>query len=245
MTTALVKAKKLPRKPAVKAKTASANETLLTFLLDESGSMGSVRDDTIGGFNTYMKDQRKLPGKMAVTLIKFDTTKPFNIVYDDKPLKDVEDLTHATYVPNGGTPLLDTAYKALIATEDRARKRKGKVNVVVVIQTDGHENASVEHNLQSLKSLIEKKQGEGWAVVFIGAGIDAYAQAASMGVIHAHTSSYSKNTAGSNQAFTHLSEKTMAFRSSGATASMNYSDADRKMQGDTFYDKNATKAQKC
>lgn len=231
------KTSKQPPKLGKKVK-ASVKPTVLTFLLDETGSMDNIKDDTIGGFNAFVAEQKKIKTPLEMTFIKFDSIDPFNIVYKAKPIKDVPNLSEETYKPRDMTPLVDSAYRAIITTEQEVAARKDKPSVLIVIQTDGHENSSREHTGEQLKQLIERKQGEGWVFVFMGAGINAYATAKSFGISEKTTSSYDRGM--SEQAFSNLSQNTSMLRTSGMAASMNYTSDQLKAQGDSYFNKAGT-----
>jgi hypothetical protein len=81
--------------------------THISVILDRTGSMGSIRDDTIGGYNAYLEKQQDEPGEATLTLVQFDTQDPYEVIHHFLPIKDVPNLTRQTYVPRGSTPLLD------------------------------------------------------------------------------------------------------------------------------------------
>lgn len=229
------KKKTPPPKATIKAK--KLPTTVLSFLLDESGSMGDVRDDTIGGFNTFIDKQRKEPGEMLTTLVKFDSQEPYNVVFADRPIKKVPDLTLETYSPRGGTPLVDSAYRMITETEERTRKyKKDEVRVLIILQTDGHENASTKHTTQGLKSLIERKQADGWVFVFLGADINAYGMASAVGITRGNTVSYGKDF--TSDTFRSLNQHTSGFRASSnmaaAAGSMQWNSEEKLNLGDKF-----------
>jgi len=119
--------------------------THISIILDRTGSMETIRDDTIGGFNTFLNDQKKQPGIATMTLVQFDTVDPYEIIHKFKPIQEVPELTHETYIPRASTPLLDAMgrgindiEKSLAELSEEERPSK----VVVVVITDGMENAS-------------------------------------------------------------------------------------------------------
>ena len=205
----------------------------LSFLLDESGSMEDIRDDTIGGFNCFINKQKEVAGEMIVTLVKFDSQNPQNIVFKGLPIHHVPALTHDSFTPRGGTPLVDAAYRMIKETEDSISGKR--VNVIIVIQTDGLENSSVHHVTSELKALIETKQGQGWVFTFLGAGIDAYSIASNIGIRRDMTSSYGLCASGAG--FDNLSNHIASYRSTGSARSMCYTQEELKAQGDEFTNK--------
>lgn len=131
----------------------------ITFILDRSGSMQSMRADAIGGFNAYLKEQKAKSGECHFTLIQFDDVVEFLHV---GPLKDCGELTEAVYVPRGSTALLDAVGQAI----GRAEARPGLKTIVTL--TDGQENASKEWTWERLGSRMRELQDKKWDFVFIG-----------------------------------------------------------------------------
>lgn len=159
----------------------------ITIVLDRSGSMGSIKSDVIGGYNSFIAEQKKTLKGMDVRigLVQFDDI--YENVYEGKKLSDVEDLTSAIYVPRGTTALLDAIGKTITSIEDRISKEKVKTDLVIVaVMTDGEENSSEEYSRDVIFSLIEgkkaKKRGKAkWQFVFLGANQDAIKNGGTMG----------------------------------------------------------------
>lgn len=152
--------------------------TLVAFLLDETGSMEICRDATISGFNEYIQSLKNdKDSKYRFTLVKFDSNH-MTTVHDAAKLKNVGLLTRETYVPGANTPLYDAVARIVHDTE----KSAGKYKVLVVIMTDGEENASREHTHTSIAELIKAKEKEGWAFMFLGANQDAWSTAQGIGI---------------------------------------------------------------
>lgn len=205
--------------------------TLVSLLLDESGSMNTILDDTIGGFNTYLASlQDPTAGAVLFTFIKFDSNK-IDKVCVGVPAADVPPLSRATYHPGASTPLIDAAYKTIIATADLVAQRSDSPHVLVVIQTDGMENASTEHTNDELHQLVKEKTAAGWGFVFLGAGIDAFAQASQWGISAGGTMSYARDK--SAQTFQAVAMNTTTYRSTGATVSLDFADDQRTAAGET------------
>src|SRR6516164_859417 len=163
-----------------KSKKAQADQrTLVTFLLDETGSMESIKDDTIGGFNSYLAALKAESTPIDFTLIKFDSRR-IEKVCVAAPVAQVKELDAASYRPGASTPLIDAAYKTIKAVEKSLNG--GNPKVVICIQTDGHENASTEHTWDELNAIIKEKTAAGWQFNFLGTGIDAYDTGSRMGV---------------------------------------------------------------
>jgi len=158
-------------------------DTHITFVLDSSGSMDVIADDTRGGFNTFLKDQRDQEGTATVTLYDFNTT--VDQIYETYPVADAPELTDENYKPRGRTALHDAIARAVdetgeeIATVDQAEQPD---NVIIVVLTDGKENAS-ETPKDAVRGRIETRQeADGWEFLFIGANQDAVLTAEGMGI---------------------------------------------------------------
>lgn len=178
-----------------------------TLVVDRSGSMEAVRSDAQGGINQAFTDQRAIPGKLTVTLIQFDT-----VVDDVHRMTAIADVPEYTLKPRGGTALLDTVGRAVVATgEDLAAlpedQRPAKVLIQVV--TDGQENSSQEWTLDKIKALIQQQKDDyGWQFSFIGAGEHAWA-GRDMGM---QVSSHSHGSVGTRSAYSTASASLGAYR---------------------------------
>lgn len=147
--------------------------TLVAFLLDRSGSMSNCLDETITGFNNYIRELRaRDDGSMRFTLTQFDS-RSIDIIHDAVPLKAVKQMTDETYQPRAFTPLYDAIGKTIRETETKAT---GKYKVLFVPLTDGLENMSHEWNSESIKALIKTKEDQAhWTFAYIGVGLDGWA----------------------------------------------------------------------
>ena len=176
------------------------NLTLLAMLLDRSGSMRGIKDDTEGGFNAFIEEQAKQPGQVDVTLAQFDDR--FDYVYRNVPISDAPMLK---LEPRGMTALLDAIGKLVteVGAELRARPehlRPGQV--IVVITTDGHENASRKWTVQQVRELITQQQDQwGWTFIFLGANIDAIGTARDFGIPATASMDYGANAAGTQAVY--------------------------------------------
>jgi uncharacterized protein YegL len=158
--------------------------TELAMVLDRSGSMAATADDAIGGFNAFLHDQKKQPGELLVTVVGFDDQ--YEVWRDRAPIADVPSLTRETFVPRGSTALLDAIGRTvdtLGKRVDEAPEAERPEQVVVVIITDGEENASRQYSVQDVFDKVRRReQDHGWRFTFIGANQDAIATAARLGV---------------------------------------------------------------
>ncbi|MCB9057817.1 MAG: VWA domain-containing protein [Calditrichae bacterium] len=151
--------------------------TDITIVLDRSGSMEEIREFTIKGFNTFVKQQKKTEGKAALTLVQF--SNKFETLYEARDIKKVKDISYQTYVPHGTTALLDTIGHSILAADSRIAEFKPD-HIIFVIITDGYENASYKYNLSAINELIDERKE--WEFVFLGANQDAIKEAGSMGI---------------------------------------------------------------
>lgn len=227
---------------AKKTKT-TASPTLVTFLLDRSGSMKSCWDSTIEAFNGYLDGLQDTPN-LDFSLIQFDHNAgvmDLNKVCVGVPVKEAPRLSRENYVPRGSTPLIDAAYtviKAVEASLESKPKVSGRhhvpTKVVVCIQTDGQENCSRLYGWEALAALIKSKQDAGWQFNFMGAGIDAYQQGRQMGIAPQSTMSYdSSSLRATRAAFSGRAHATQLY-ASGMSANMNIGAAEKLAAGDKF-----------
>lgn len=165
----------------------------LVFILDKSGSMCGAVEDTIGGFNSYIKKEREKAKdeNILVTLILFDTE--YIVLYSRKPIDEVEKLTREQYFASGCTALLDAIGRTIVSLDREVNNK-----VLFVITTDGLENASRKFSKDQVKELI---QSHDWEFLFIGADIDSYAEAYTLGIDEDHAANYEKSSAGLGSLF--------------------------------------------
>lgn len=180
----------------------------VSFLLDRSGSMEPIRDDVIGGFNQFLREQQARPGVCRMTLVQFDSQAPFEILADAADVRDVRPLDAGRYEPRAGTPLLDALGALIEHAERRARGRDE--DAVIVVFTDGEENASERWKRAELFERIAALKARGWAFVFLGANQDAYAEGGGLGFATGSTSSWKHRS--SRAALGQVSRSMLAYR---------------------------------
>jgi len=161
---------------------------MVSIVLDETGSMMCRKEETISAFNEYVSSLKKLKHPVSITLTKFNSSR-VEVIYTDKDLKDVPMLNNETYHPDLLTPLYDAVGKTINAI-DLKKVDKDK-SVLIVILTDGQENASKEYNQQKVFNLIKGKQAKGWTFVFMGADQDAWLASSVLGISKGNTMSFS------------------------------------------------------
>ena len=160
------------------------NLTELVFILDRSGSMAGLEDDTIGGFNAMIEKQKKEPGEALVSTVLFDNE--CEVIHDRVDIRRIEPMTRQQYFVRGCTALLDAVGGAIhhIGNVHKyAREEDRPQKTLFVITTDGMENASRKYTYQRLKEMIRRQKSKyGWEFVFLGANIDAAKEAERFGI---------------------------------------------------------------
>lgn len=158
--------------------------TEIIFILDESGSMGSIKKDTIGGFNEFIEDQKKIPGEVKFTFVKFSDY--YNLVTEGIALASVDHLNENTYKPSFSTALLDAVGKTInsvVTRLDNTPEEEKPEKVFFAILTDGQENASTEYEQKAINEMIKNQRTkENWEFLFLGADIDAWSGGSSIGI---------------------------------------------------------------
>ena len=160
------------------------NLTELVFIIDKSGSMSGLESDTIGGFNSLIKKQKKEEGDALVSVVFFNDNQ--DVVLDRVDINKVKELTEDDYVCMSCTALLDAvgeSIKQIRNIHKYARKEDIPEKTVFVIMTDGLENASEKYRYHDVKRLIERAKEENiWEFLFLGANIDAIGEAKNLGI---------------------------------------------------------------
>lgn len=181
--------------------------TEIVFVLDESGSMSGLESDTIGGYNGFLDKQKELKTRACISTVTFNNYP--QVVHDRVNIEDVEHITNKEYEPGGGTALMDAVGGAVTHIAKLHRKlgenRPGKT--IVVIITDGYENASRHYRKTDIKKLITTLQkDEGWEFIFLGANIDAADEAESYGISRDRAVKYCSDERGTADNFEAMSE---------------------------------------
>jgi hypothetical protein len=207
--------------------------THIAVILDRTGSMESIRDDTIGGFNAFLNEQKKQPGKATLTLVQFDSQDPYEVLHQVKTIQEVPELTHETYVPRASTPLLDALGRGINDLEKAVadiKEADRPSKVVFVVITDGQENASREFRRdQILKMINEKEKQHGWQFVFLSADLDAINDAMDQGFQPAAAMAFDQSAVGVKNAWASVSQNISNYRASRSQG-VSFSEEDRKKQ---------------
>lgn len=208
-------------------------DTQITFVLDSSGSMGRIEDDTKGGFNVFLQEQQEEEGTATVTLYNFDST--VDLVYRDKEIGDAPRLDNENYRPGGQTALHDAISRAVTETADRIdtlADSKRPETVIVVVLTDGKENAS-ETPQDVVRDLVERRREEdGWEFLFIGANQDAALTAEDMGMDANKSLDMSHSREGAEEAYRSTSRSISEARREGTTDGFTEEDRRRQRNAD-------------
>ena len=182
--------------------------TELVFILDRSGSMAGLEEDTIGGFNAMIEKQRQEPGEAVVSTVLFDSES--TIIHDRVDIQRVAPMTRKEYYVRGCTALLDAVGGAIhhIGNVHKyAREEDRPEKTLFVITTDGMENASRKFTYDRLKAMIERqKERYGWEFLFLGANIDAAKEAARFGISEDRAANYNADSVGTNVVYETVSE---------------------------------------
>lgn len=196
-------------------------KTMIYIILDRSGSMMGKEADVIGGVNTFIVDQKKLKDPASIAFVRFDTDiERFRPM---QALEKVEPLTDAEYTPRGCTSLLDAVGGTINAAEkDWVIEQPDRA--IMVIVTDGQENSSREFRKEKIKELITAREKSGlWAFIYLGANVDAFAEASSLGINLSNTAGYHNTSKGIGSTYTKMSQTVGKMRATGATVA-DYSD---------------------
>ena len=195
--------------------------TELVFILDRSGSMSGLEEDTIGGFNSMIKKQQKeTDGAALVSTILFNHTS--KVLHDRIPLDKIEPLTEKDYEVGGSTALLDAVGDAVKHTKNihkYAREEDRPQKTIFIITTDGKENSSERFTYKEIKRLIERQKEKGWDFVFLGANIDAPEVAGSLGIERRRAVNYHSDKRGTEKVYGAMSNF-VSFAMSAPTAKL-------------------------
>jgi uncharacterized protein YegL len=192
------------------------NFASINVIIDRSGSMSSLQQDTIGSFNSFLKEQQTVPGECIFTLCTFN--HDYNLVHDCVKIADVPELSTKTYRPDGNTALydafgttIDEVGRKLAAMPEDQRPDK----VLFLVITDGQENSSRRYTADQIKSMVEHQRTKyAWEFVFIGANVDAFTVGTSMGFTAQNSVGYVASAAGTHSLYSSISSNATAYRSS-------------------------------
>lgn len=195
-------------------------KTMIYLILDRSGSMSGRETDVVGGVNAFIEKQKQLQEPASIAFIRFDTGaierfRPMQNLHAAMPIANID------FVPRGGTPLLDAIGRTLSeADADWVGERPDQA--IAVIVTDGMENASTYYSKVQIKRMIEARQESGkWAFIYLGANVDAFTEARTMGIWAANTAGYTSSAMGTASSYNTVSETVGNMRMTGSKVASN------------------------
>jgi hypothetical protein len=205
------------------------DSTEIVCVLDRSGSMMSIVDDAIGGFNTFLHTQKALPGQAVMSVVLFD--HEYEVLHSGKLLADIPPLTSQTFVPRGTTALYDAVGKTIhdvgvrlagLAEAERPNK------VLFVILTDGHENASHTFSSQQINEMItHQRTVYSWEFLFLAANQDAFTVSEGLGISRGNAMNFQSTSEGTHRMYKKMSNAISYYRSM---------DSDSTNRGNLFAD---------
>lgn len=190
------------------------NLTEIVFILDRSGSMRGLEADTIGGFNAMIEKQKRERGEALVSTVLFDTES--EVVHDRTPIRHIRPMTGRDYAVRGCTALLDAIGDAIhhIGNIHKyARSEDVPEHTLLIITTDGMENASRRYDGETVRRMIERQKAKyGWEFLFLGANIDAIETAERFGIDADRAVNYHADPMGTQLNYDVLSDAVSAVR---------------------------------
>ena len=202
--------------------------TEIVFILDRSGSMSGLEADTIGGYNSLIEKQKKEEGEAYISTVLFDDV--CEVLHDRVSLNEIKPMTDKEYFVRGCTALLDAiggAIKHIGNVHKYAREEDRPEKTLFIITTDGQENSSKQYNYEKVKRMVERqKEKYGWEFLFLGANIDAVAEAGRIGIKANRAANYHCDSEGTATNYKALSKAVSAMR-----CCVNISEKDSALEG--------------
>ena len=202
--------------------------TEIVFILDRSGSMSGLEADTIGGYNSLIAKQKKEEGEAYISTVLFDDV--CEVLHDRVSLNEIKPMTDKEYFVRGCTALLDAiggAIKHIGNVHKYAREEDRPEKTLFIITTDGQENSSKQYNYEKIKRMVERqKEKHGWEFLFLGANIDAVAEAGRIGIKANRAANYHCDSEGTAVNYKALSKAVSAMR-----CCVNISEKDSALEG--------------
>ncbi len=189
-------------------------KTEMIFILDRSGSMSGLEEDTIGGYNSMLKKQQEKEGQALVTTVLFDNE--YQIIHQREDIEEISPLTDREYFVRGSTALLDALGKTINESIRRCKNTKKELRAdkfIFVIITDGMENSSREYSYARVKEMVDKQRERyNWEFVFLGANMDAVETASSFGIDKDRAVTYKADSQGTKLNYDVVSELLVEMR---------------------------------
>jgi len=201
----------------------------ITIVLDRSGSMDSIKEETIKGFNGFVSSQLEMKINARITLVQFD--HKYEVLYEAVKLKHVNELNDEIYQPRGLTALLDAIGKTIKLSNDRYNNEKEKRpdKILFVIITDGEENNSTSYNRDMIFKKIRKMEKKhGWEFIFLGANQDAISEARNYGIDAKRAMTFAADKVGTDDMYKTISHNVCNYMANDVR--FEFSDEDREKQ---------------
>lgn len=198
--------------------------TEIIFIIDKSGSMGHLADDTIGGFNSFIESQKD-DTKTTLTTVLFDSS--WKILHDGLDIYEVSPMTNKDYIPGGMTAMLDAIGETINRVQDRHDDlgEEKPDNVLFVITTDGQENSSRNFQKSHIERMIKHQtKSHGWEFIFLGANMDAVEEAASIGISAEKSITYNYDSTGVRSTYTTMACAANTIKSNATLNDFNLSE---------------------
>lgn len=197
----------------------------ISVVLDRSGSMASIRTDTIGGLYTFVEEQKKVDGNATLSLVQFDDVVDDVFIFND--INDIDINKDYNFIPRGMTALYDAIGRSIVKTGEELSKMsedERPSKVIFVIITDGAENSSREYSHGDINKMIKHQSDTySWEFVFLGANIDAVSTATSLGIKGGNSITYAANSKGVDNVYGSVSSNLSAFRCASTLDASSYS----------------------
>jgi len=218
----------------VKKKKDLIADTVITVIIDASGSMSGITSATLEGYNSFIEKQKEEDGEVLVSLVLFDSewdvvnrgrsaygdNQILRLVrpYTAMPLDKVPELTTDVYKAGGGTPLRDAIGNGINYTDDVLNRVKTESpDALVVIITDGGENTSKDYGAGLVKEMIQKREDDSWTFIYMGANQDSWAETQNLGFNKGNVMNYAAVDI-KEGAFAKVAASTVAYRGMSSTA---------------------------
>jgi len=191
-------------------------KTEIVYVLDRSGSMGSIWDDVFTGLNFFIKEQQKIKGECSFTLAVFD--HEYEVLIDNQDINAVEPITDLNVSPRGSTALLDAIGLTIIRVSERIKKLEVEPDkIIFIIATDGKENSSHLYSRDYVKELIARysadtDKGNNWEFIFTAVGIDAFTEMSAIGATPERSASFTRTQAGVKDLYATTSDTVADYR---------------------------------
>ena len=209
--------------------TETTKATDITMIIDRSGSMGSIREQVIRSFNDFLAEQKAVKGEANISLIQFDDQ--YEVNYEGVDIQDAAELNATTYEPRGMTALNDAIGRTI--TNMKVRLQDTNDNVVVVITTDGMENASVEYSRSQIREMIKECEEKlGWKFIYLAADDATFDEYEGMGMERGRSFKSGRGRRGYDKATKLMSKKIAGYRVHEMDECLDFTEEERKESDD-------------